>query len=177
MVVAIITILTGVFLLQQRQFDSSTLLRSLAYRTALSIREAQTYGASVRLSGTTAPAYGIYIQKPVSGAIISYVLFADADGGNDYDISEDLEVFTLGSNYSISLFCATQASNGVALCSNGALTSLTIIFVRPNPDARFSTAPAGVYTSAYIQISAQGGTTRSVTITNTGQISVGAPGS
>ncbi len=40
-VVAIITFLTGIFLFQQKRFDSSTLLRSLAYSVALSVRQAQ----------------------------------------------------------------------------------------------------------------------------------------
>lgn len=194
MVVAIIAILTGVFLLQQQQFDSSTLLRSLAYRTALSIREAQTYGASVRFSGTgvaqtPASAYGIYVSTNGSNPVTQYSLFADnnpADRMRASDGSEDVEVFTLTGNYSISGFSAVTSAGSTHVGGTD-ITNLTILFIRPSTDACFATSvsvnacvtgatPPTTYRSGYIQVRAPGGATRGITITNTGQISVGAPG-
>ncbi len=190
MVVAIITILTGIFLLQQRQFDSSTLLRSLAYRTALTIREAQTYGASVRFAGsgtqTPAPAYGIYIAN--ASPITQYVLFADYNNNRQYDTSptpEAVETFTLSRNYTINSFHATTTA-GVRHTAGTNINNLTLLFIRPSTDACFATSqstnacvngasPPFRYSSAYIEIEAPSGKIRGITITSTGQISVGNP--
>ncbi|MBI2004934.1 prepilin-type N-terminal cleavage/methylation domain-containing protein [Patescibacteria group bacterium] len=46
-VVSIMLIITSTLLLQQRKFNSATLMRTLAYNIALSIRQAQVYGTSV----------------------------------------------------------------------------------------------------------------------------------
>lgn len=196
MVVAIITILTGVFLFQNRQFDSTTLLRGLAYKTALTIREAQTYGTSVRIVAgisAPAPAYGIYMAGTTN--IGTYYLFGDtapAPNGNRVRIAdgtEDVETFTLNSKYKINKFCVTPVGSATPSCSDaGGPTTLTILFIRPNSDACFATSVSPTacvvgdvgtkYTQATIQIkSVASNVTRTITVTSTGQISVGAPGS
>lgn len=196
MVVAIMTIMTGAFLFQNRQFDSTTLLRGLTYKTALIIREAQTYGTSVRIVGSIAapaPAYGIYMAGTTD--IGTYYLFGDtapSPGGNrarSSDGTEDVETFNLNSKYKINKFCVTRSST--TACSDaGGPTALTILFIRPNSDACFATNLAGEttlcvagdpgvdYTQATIQLkSVASSVTRTITVTSTGQISVGAPGS
>lgn len=186
-VIAVVTMLTAVFLLQQRQFDSSTILRSLAYRTALSIREAQTYGVSVRFAGgatpAPAPAYGIYIA---SDAPTQYILFADYDNDRQYDTGEAVEVFTLRNGYAISRVCAKPTTASEKCSTDNNINALAILFVRPSTDACIATSDnigtcrAGVggedYATSSIRIRAPGGATRSITVTNTGQISVGEPG-
>ncbi len=195
-VVGIISILSAVFIFQQRRFDSSTLLRSLAYSVALSVRQAQTYGTSVRQFGTASGSfsysYGVYFS---TGDSSRYYLFADVNDNKIYDsapVDEKVRVFAIGNGYSVDTFCGISGSTmtcsavcpavlptGVTVCSGG-LTSLSIYFKRPNPDAQFYTAPSGgPYTSAYIQITGPtgGGATRSVMVTSTGQISVGVFGS
>ena len=47
-VMSIMLILTSLFILRQQRFNSSTLLQSLAYSVALSVRQAQVYGTSIR---------------------------------------------------------------------------------------------------------------------------------
>ncbi len=186
------TVLTGVFLLQQRQFDSTTLLRSLTYSVALSIRQAQTYGTSVRaFNNVFASAHGIYLCSGGAQCQQNYYLFADADNdrARAVDGSEDVETFSLtGQNFTISRFCATTSGGTITTrCSDtNEITSLTILFIRPNPDACIETSNSAAacvvgsagedYSNATIQLQGPGGATRSVTITNTGQISVGATG-
>ncbi len=193
-VMAIMVIITGVMLLNQSRFDSSTLLRSLAYSVALSVRQAQVYGVSVfgtnTSSGVTyASAYGVYVNAVNNN---QYILFADLHPGT-YDSatvqSEAVKTFTLGTGYVISDFCAAQsgspvAGNPQAWCnSGGTLTSLSILFRRPDPDACFATnlqtgpcAPGGspYYSSASIQIQnqADAANTHSIIVTSTGLISV-----
>src|SRR3990167_3654568 len=178
-VVTIMTLLTGVFLFQQRQFDSTTLLRSLAYSVALSIREAQTYGLSVRSFGGEFPAYGILFDISNND---EYVLFADTNGDGQYNGSgEIVDSYVLQGNYEISDICAT---NGPELCGIG---WMTVTFKRPNPDACIATSDPGgnnvcngsntpLYSQGRVHIGVSGGATRSVTVTTSGQISVGAVG-
>ncbi len=183
---AIILIITGFIMFQQAKFNSATLMRSLTYSVALSIRQAQVYGTSVKeFSGTFAPGYGVYF--PTSGASANtYWLFADivpaSVGDGAYTNStEALPTFTLGKGYIIGSLCAVQV--GGSTCTS--VSSLTVFFRRPNPDACIATnvapaacAPGGtaVYSSAYIQLLSTGNNdTRRVKVSNTGQIAVCAP--
>lgn len=191
-VVAVITIITAFILFSQNKFDSSTLLRSLAYSVALSMRQAQLYGISVRAQGTGsnpfAPGYGIYFSPTlacpngVTGRNC-YVIFSDLNGNGAYDVGEELSnsggaLVTVGRGYSISKFCAFAGSTLDCYASSGSnISDLTIYFKRPNPDAAFSATCTGSctsgYTGAFIEISSVGSTDiRAVKITNTGQITV-----
>ena len=188
-VISIMLILTSVFVLNQRRFQSSTLLRSLAYSVALSVRQAQVYGSSIRESAagafdtnSSAKAYGIYFSTGSSG---TYVLFADSNNNGQYDAGggETVQTFTLGSGYTINKFCVTNTSN-TQVCSP-TITTMTVLFRRPNPDSCFASSAspsacavgvAAVYKSGYVQIK-NGNDTRSVNVTLTGQITVGAQGS
>ncbi len=183
---SIIVIITMVLLLRQSQFDSSTILRSMGYSVALSVRQAQVYGTSVLGSANGgsvqyAPAYGLYFSNTTPN---SYVLFADFNNNGAYDAaSETVKVFSLSAGYTVSEACA-KLSGGTNRCTGSDDTataattnSVTILFRRPNPDAVFATdIPSEQYTSAYVQIRSPNGTTRSVVVTSAGQISVQAPG-
>lgn len=192
-VVVIITVMTSVLLLQQKKFDSSTLLRSLAYSIALTVRQAQVYGTSVRqfnASDTTfSYNYGVFFFSGSEGAS-NYYLFADGGGGAPKDNcraggtttgtcstnsgTEDVQQFKLGPGYTIVKFCGIAASGSQTCTPN--ISWLTIYFKRPNTDAFFASSAGGTYSSAYIQISGPGGDTRSITVTSTGQIAVGSLG-
>jgi prepilin-type N-terminal cleavage/methylation domain-containing protein len=184
-VVAVITIITGFLLFNQNKFNSSTLMRSLAYSIGLSIRQAQLYGVSVRGFGTgAAPSfangYGVYFSNPST-----FTLFADTNNDGTYDAGEGLSgvggvLVSIGRGYSIGKFCAVS-SGGQQDCypsgGTGVLSDMTVYFRRPNPDAVFSATCTGScassYTSAYVQLTTTGSTdTRSIKVTNTGQINV-----
>lgn len=184
-VISIMTVLTTIFLIRQKTFNSATLLRSLAYSVGLSVRQAQVYGTSVRDSSGTgtfaAKGYGIYFTSATPN---TYILFADKNNDGAYNAGEDVQAFTINQGYSISKFCAT--AGGVAQCTDSGtpLTQMTVVFRRPNPDSCFATninpnacaiGASPVYSSGYVQLRS-GTDTRSVTITLTGQISVGAKG-
>lgn len=133
-VVAIMVIITTVLVVRQQQFNSSTLGRSLAYSVALSIRQAQTYGTSVRASNSnfTAKAYGLYFDTSQDPS--TYVLFADTNGNGRFDSppsgdtnsngvcdgSEDCvtKSFTLNGGYRVSRFCALFNSPEKFRCSD-----------------------------------------------------------
>ena len=180
---AIILVISSFIIFNQAKFNSSTLLRSLAYNIALSVRQAQVYGTSVfgvQSGGQIvhAPAYGVSF---FSGDSTHYVLFSDlTPGDRSYAAASAhaIKTFALGKGYTITKFCATTPTS-VQYCSTdstNSLTYLTIYFKRPSPDAYFETNRAGEqYASAYVQVRSSNGDTRSVTVTSVGQISVTLP--
>ena len=189
-VVAIMVLITAAVLFRQARFDSSTLLRSLSYSIALSVRSAQVYGVSVRGAATAqancsgtfvsgncyAPAYGVYFNNSTS-----YILFADNNGNGMYDSLQDsiVSTYQVGSGFQIVKFCGVL-SGGTKHCSNDAspITWLTVYFRRPVPDALFQSSVTETYAGAYIQVAATNDATNthSITVSSTGQIAVGASG-
>ena len=189
-VIAIISIITFMLLVQQSKFDSSTVLRSLAYNVALSVRQAQVYGISVHEtalgSATFAQAYGLYFDT--AGSPQAYVLFSDTNNNQRYDTGEASTMFQINNTYKVSEVCVMK-SDGTKRCTGsddssgtGLIRTLTILFKRPNPDAILiglksdgtfvSGDDASQYTSAYIQIQANDGTKRGIHVYVTGQVSV-----
>lgn len=181
MVSAIIVILTMVLLLRQSSFDSSTILRSVAYSVALSVRQAQVYGTSVlgSVSGGSvqyASAYGLYFSNSTPA---SYVLFADFNNNGVYDVgTETVKIFSLTNGYTLYRACGT-ISAGVNRCTNVSgpfsmgTNAVTILFRRPNPDAVFKTdTTSETYVSAWIEVQSPNATKRAILVTSAGQISV-----
>ncbi len=173
-VAGIITIITLVILAKHGEFNNTVLLRSLAYDMALSVRQAQVYGISVREAQSGEEpfdvGYGIYIA---SANPTTYVLFEDLDRDNLYDGEEEsVEIFTVRRGYGIARFCATLTS-GVEKCAPGDLTSLSVAFERPNPDAIIkSDLENDVYASSFIEVESPAGERMRIDIAATGQISV-----
>jgi len=186
-VLVIMSLLTLAFLNSQVKYDSATIMRSLAYQVALSIRQAQVYGTSVARSSSehVFPAYGISF----GGDTNSYFIFANpktttATGQFDTGVTT-VKSFSVHKSYAIAEVCAVTASNtwrcsGSADSSGtGSIKTLNIQFVRPNPDARITafktdnTAQAGdVYTTAYVQLRALNNDVRVIKIMAAGQITV-----
>ncbi|MDE2071539.1 MAG: prepilin-type N-terminal cleavage/methylation domain-containing protein [Patescibacteria group bacterium] len=196
-VMAIIVLVTGLLLARQSRFNSSTLLRSLSYSVALTIRQAQTYGTSVRENAVGSASFvGIYGVWFNGGS--SYTLYVDVNKNGIFDGGDvTVQTYKVGAGYSINTYCAyalgsmscsgscppsaTQNKLGVGSCTPSAINSLSIYFKRPNPDALFTTVPAGpqTWSGAYIELisGTDTGNTRSIDISNTGEIAVDTLGS
>jgi len=141
-VVAIISIITGVALVNHSVFSGGVALENLAYEIALTVRQAQFFGMNVKGfgSGTTADfetGYGVYfnISDPTS-----FILFADTYGDRVYDgVSELVEKYNIVRGNRIKSLCVVGA---VDYCSDPELSpvvDLTIVFLRPDPDAIIKT--------------------------------------
>ncbi len=189
----IIVLITSFVLFRQQGFQSATLLRSLSYSIALSVRQAQVYGVSVRESaagtGVFAQGYGAYFGNSGLADYSHYLLFADANGDGQYTALEELPRFTIGNgrgtDYLIKNWCAHSIVSGDQ-CGFGTgttITTLTVYFRRPNPDACFATSQSptacatattpAVYDYAYVQLQSFTGTDyRTIKISSTGQIAV-----
>ena len=175
-VLSIMLVITSTFLVRNQRFNSSILLRSLAYQVALSVREAQVYGVGVKEvavgSGNFSSGFGVYFSN---GMPTSYLLFADTNNNGLYDGGDTvIETFTIGRGFTLSQFCATTTtSGGVQQCSPSSISALSITFRRPNPEPTIRTNLSGyTYSSASITVSSASGSTRTVTVGAAGEIEV-----
>lgn len=171
--VSIFVVISTVILANHSQFNSSVLLGALAYDVALSVREAQVYGVSVRqFDSSFQVGYGVRFSGTGS-----YVFFVDTNMNYSYDDGVDsiIRTYTLGRGHTIQYFCGTS-SEGVEECSNtDGITNLDIVFYRPDPDAFITSNEPGVYSSGRIVVASPSGDTRSISIASTGQVSVQNP--
>lgn len=184
-VMFIFSTISLIILANHSRFNSSVLLGSLAYKIALSVREAQVYGLSVQgqtSGGVTnfQVGYGVHFQGGTS-----YTLFADVDGNKKYDSAPHngypadtvIKTYTLTQSHAVSDFCGIT-STGTRQCAASPtplIASLDVLFFRPDPDAVISSdivPPSTPYSSAEITVASPTGSTRKITIASTGQISV-----
>ena len=179
----IFVLITGLILVNNNRFGGVILLENLAYDIALSIRQAQVYGISVRQYGTGgfSAGYGMHFQV---SSPTSYVLFADAvsqnglyDGCPDVGSCELVESRDIGRGYAIMGLCSPAGADPET-CT--AVSSIDVLFKRPEPDACISSngAPAvndnyvctGGRESARITLESPRGDRRSVIVEVSGQI-------
>jgi len=168
-------------------------MTTFAFETALSLRQAQSYGVSVRQFGsdrsaTFEAAYGIHFDAATRNR---FIFFADSDGNGTYTqggddssgcirggSSECVSVYRIERSNQIEKFCAKRAVDGVDECSTGTptiLTFLDVIFRRPNPDAIFYTNQSQfntLYRAATVHLTSPNNLARTVQVWNTGQISI-----
>jgi prepilin-type N-terminal cleavage/methylation domain-containing protein len=195
-VLGIITVVTLVALTSQSSFNKTLILSNTAYDIALSIRSAETFGIGSRAAAASNAGYGVNFT---SGNLTKYTMFADtspaatlpspchpnlngttapnAIPGNCFYTSDDqlIQSYTLGNGITISNMCAYTGATSYCISggNNNTLTSLDIVFSRPNPDAfiTINGVDNTLYTGACIAIvSPQGGTSRKITIGSSGTI-------
>jgi prepilin-type N-terminal cleavage/methylation domain-containing protein len=191
-VLAIVLIVSTVILFSAGRFNSAILLRSLAYEIGLSLREAQLYGVAVKEtapgSGNFSAAYGIYIPSSILGVERgTYPLFADLNANGLYDdgASSVVENFTLQNYFTLENVCALRSGTlrcfaacpsplplGAVGCTPSSISWLSVTFKRPDPNAIIKTDLESGYSSAYITVLSQNGSTRSVSVSATGQIGI-----
>ena len=152
-VLAIFTLIMGVALFNQAGLNSNIMITNLAYETALAVREAQTYGISVRsTASSSAPSdvnfdkgYGTYFDMSTP---YQFVVFGDSDANNTYtqgytpsELQSLYEIKNQRGN-KITRVCVgnTNAGGQIVPCnsnSSNKVDKLSIIFKRPNPEAAF----------------------------------------
>ena len=180
-VTALVVIISTVVLADNNRFGGVVQLEDLAYNIALSIRQAQVYGISVARfqSGIFSAGYGVHLDSSPGNAT-SYVLFADVyptppDGMFEPSDGELVSMTAISGGYQIEKLCAPAGSDE-ATCT--AVSSLDILFKRPDPDAWISVSGFSCLlgntcaSNARIVLLSPRGDTMSVLVYANGQISV-----
>lgn len=160
--IGIITILSVSLLFQQNKFDSSVQITNVAYEIATVIQQAQTYSRSA-LVGTGAGgddvSYGVHFVRGSN----EFIFYKNNDIAQGYSSSDEIiERYTISGNTSVSNICTSETSD----CGRN---SVSISFMRPNPEPAFSFSPSSGAAVARIIIE-NDGVERSIIVTQTGQI-------
>ncbi|MFZ1075495.1 MAG: type II secretion system protein [Minisyncoccia bacterium] len=202
-VLAIIGVISVLTIVSQTNFNKTLTLANAAYDVALTLRSAETFGiANSQQTGSLQNVgYGVYLTTPLPTK--TFVFYADTNppaayaqpptnchpapdvavaepddqpGNCTYDAGDSpASTYTLGNGITISDFCANQ--NGTWKCvSKGTLSTLDIVYARPNPNpfltvnAQYSTTTP--VTQACITLTSPQGGFRYVSVLSSGEITV-----
>lgn len=192
-VVGIMIVITGLILANNNKYGGQVLLQNFAYDVALSVRQAQVYGIAVQGFGVSGSnnfktGYGIHFDTSNQAYLTAIDIFADTNGNGLYDgtigcpqtesaSSEFVQCSSIGKNYYLSKLCA-PAGTDAATCN--AVSTLDIVFIRPEPDAWISAdgiacvpgTGTNCQSSARIVVASPQGDTMSISVQGNGQISV-----
>jgi len=183
---AIMAVITAVTLANHSKFGGQVTLRNLAYEMALVVREAQTYGVSVRKLNKTSvtnfdAGYGIHFN---ANDKTHYTMFTDThrdDGGTGGDglyntTLEQVIEYSIGRGYKLNKLYVID-NTGARFDADECLTGqpvLDILFKRPEPDAiiRFCGDETKIYNAAEVELISPRDDTMKVLVEVSGQISV-----
>ncbi len=160
-------------------FASNIEFKNQTLDVAITIREAQVYGVSVKETkvgvGVFDAPYGVYFDINTPN---SYIFFADVNNNKFYDTAIDLTIgqpIILKNGYTVSDLCVKFPLRALDCYSDGAglgVETLSIFFKRPEPDAIIKYGISSGYSFATIEIKNTAGNVKTIRVTNTGQISV-----
>ena len=172
--ISIMLLVAAVVLARQDSFNGAVLLRGEAYEVALGAREVQLNSVSaISIAGNYRTLVGLHFDTN-NDALVR--IFKDSAGGNgSYNSGEEFgKPLTIDSRFEV------RGIRTVSGNTETPISNLSVVFVRPNFDARFFNSTAGEIFASRVEIDIskrdQTGTTtdvvRTVEITSTGQIAV-----
>lgn len=202
-VLAIISIIMAIVITSHSAFNKTLLLANTAYDVALTIRSTATYGIGSRVAGLSVnTGYGIHLER---SSDTTFTLFADSwpqpsnnstrchpatdtgapdakPGNCTYEPRSNRDLlmatYTLGNGMRFSDACAYAGSWSCATSNGSSLTSLDIVFVRPNPQPYMSANGAysvvSPVTSACLALTSPQGGARFISVASTGEINAAA---
>ncbi len=162
-------------------FTSNTEFENQTLNIALTIRDAQSYGASSLISTSinTKSTYGVYFNiNGLSGnGKNSFVLFADKNTNNKYDAgTEEIKTIEVNKDFKIKDVCVGTIPN-ICESSDSFVNGIVFLFKSPNPDAHiywipinFNNNSQGPVVNGRIIISNPKGKEKIINVTDTGQI-------
>ena len=169
--ISIMVIISAVIMVQQKSFNSAVLLRSQAYNIALEARQIQLSAVSVSgEAGEFRSLLGLHFDIASNQ---EYKIFKDADSDKYYDATE-----IFGKQGKLDKRFEIRAIRAVGDSLTG--NAVSVVFERPNFDARFFDSSGELTNASRIEIdiaqkNGQSGTNdiiRTIEITSTGQIAV-----
>ena len=182
--ISIMMLLSSIILVRHSAFNGAVLLRSQAYEVAFALRQAQLMAVSGNNNssgsslGTTTQQFGVYFNKS-SGNNQSYIIYHDINVNGVWDgTTTDDQIGAAGSidkRFQIQNFTKADGSSLMTSTYN----KFSVVFTRPNFDAKFKGPSGGDYAGpAYIDIAQVNatdkgfGAVRRVEVDSTGAISV-----
>lgn len=191
--ISIVSVILTVLILNQSTYTDGAALANLADEISLTISQAQTYSIAVREFSTGSnifsSSYGLAFSLLGSGSDKAYIYFADRDGNSIYSgdwscpmgglSDECLNRADITRGNYIDSICIIRIA-GEDVCDN--VSRVDISFLRPNTEAQifFFDDSGSLITMSDIKggkitVKSPLGYTRTVSIFNTGQVSVGSP--
>ncbi len=175
--VSIMVAITSMILANYPKFSGSLALKRTAQEIALSIRQAQVYGLSVREFGAGSgifPGYGVHFD--ISSGSDVFVLFADTNKNDSYDAgsgcggssTECVQKFKISTGDKISKLCGGEQSSPPGDCS---LSQLDIIYLRPTPTVKLN-GDGTPFSDASIVVRSPSGEEKTIRVWLSGQIRV-----
>jgi prepilin-type N-terminal cleavage/methylation domain-containing protein len=130
--IAIFVFMTAVIMAKYNSFYSGTIFKNIAYDIALTIRQAQTYGISVKIneSPNYNRAYGVNISALNSTVNRKFSLNSYTPNNLVYNIASSEKIYNIKHGAFIRYIHTYDFSAG-----GDRLTDVDIIFKRPNPEA------------------------------------------
>jgi len=189
-VLFVFTGITALMLANFPEFANRTTLNIIAQELALTARQAQVYGTSIREAtpgSDSFPAYGLNLDFGMfSGDITEYIFFTDTfpdpdgnpitlpNGNSEYDGNLDcgaspecVEKVFLGNEYVVSGICGIRNIGESCI----PLVKLDITYLRPSTDAVIWDG-TNLYAVARITVKSPAGYTKDVLVWKNGQISI-----
>jgi prepilin-type N-terminal cleavage/methylation domain-containing protein len=203
-VLAIIAIITTIVVTGQSNYNKTLLLTDTSYTVALSARQAQSYGLASRKYGSVQNSgYGLHFSNATPG---SYLFFADTvnslaapaacpnamfnatlpanspslrkPGNCRYDQADGVvNTFAFSRGFNIKQFCGKVGLTRYCSTDAGPLTSLDLVFTRPNTSTTISGLVNGSiltsFSCAEVTLAdASGVSTRTIRFSSLGEVSV-----
>lgn len=129
--ISVMLVVTSVIMVRHSSFNSVVLLRGEAYSIALALREVQLSAVSaIGTEGDFRSLQGIYFNTDNDG---TYRIFKDADGDSRYDANEE---------FGQQGFLDPRFEIGTIRAGNTEIDEVSVVFERPDFDARFFTDSA-----------------------------------
>jgi len=174
---SILVVITSMILANYPGFSETLALKRTAQEIALTIRQAQVYGLSVREFGAGSgifPGYGVHFD--IAGSPDTFVLFADANGNKSYDAgdgcgglsTECVQMFKISTGDKISKLCGDQQSSPPGDCS---LSQLDIVYLRPTPTVTLKSG-SSAFSDVNVVVRSPKGEEKTIRVWLSGQIGV-----
>jgi prepilin-type N-terminal cleavage/methylation domain-containing protein len=169
--VAIFVLMTSLLLAKYNNYYSGTIFKNQAYDIAITLRQAQSFGISVKVdSQSFGSAYGVSFP---SAGVTNFSLYSYTRNGTLYAKNIPQKDYRLKNGaYIEKLEVRANASDNATYAN-----SVDVIFQRPNPEALIcadvnGTKSCTTYKYFSIVLKAANDTIKTVKVNNSGQISI-----
>jgi prepilin-type N-terminal cleavage/methylation domain-containing protein len=169
-VISIVSVIAAVVLFSYKSFDNHLATNAASQEIASTIREAQVFALSVKQnSGDFYKGYGMSFD-PQDPSV--YYIFVDKNNNGTYDVSNNelVESNPLRDGVKIKSVCVTNKSTNVISCNPSVVSSGTVLFYRPKPEAVIYFQNSQNFSKITITLEV-GDSQSQVTVNNIGQIS------